>query len=330
MVAAPMRADVAGTTGLSNSGPESTNSGTSALRHSLPRRAIISEMSQLTLHPSRRARLLHRACAAGAWLVLHPVRVPPVVTPRLAGLRYRRFRLEVDGTRLAAWHVPCAGSRRGVVLCHGHNNCRSQLMSLVRPLHEAGFHVLLFDHRTMGLSGGSHCTYGYTEHRDVLAAADWLREEAAVEQVGLVGLSMGGACVLLAAAADPRIGAVVTECAFARLEEMVEQRFYALPESWRGPIGRSIRQWCEQWAGEVIAEVDPERALRGWEPRPLLLIHGEDDRLIPVEHAHRLAAAAGETAELWLVPGANHVGCHGKAGDAYTERVVSFLRQHLL
>ncbi|HEU4752380.1 MAG TPA: hypothetical protein VFU47_04655, partial [Armatimonadota bacterium] len=87
--------------------------------------------------------LLHRAGAVVAWLVLHPVRVPSLRTPRRVGLRYRRFRLCSEGVPLAAWHVPREGARAGVVLCHGHNNCRSQLLSLVRPLHEAGFHVLL-------------------------------------------------------------------------------------------------------------------------------------------------------------------------------------------
>ena len=274
-------------------------------------------------------RCLHRAGAGVAWVVLHPVRVPPVPTPRVLGLSYHRVRLQSAGAELAAWHIPREGSRAGIVLCHGHNNCRNQFLPLLRPLHQAGFHLFLFDFRSMGISGGRLCTYGYEERRDVLTAVEWLRREAGLERIGLFGFSMGAATVLLAAAEDPEIQAVVTDCAFARLEDMVEQNFYYLPRPLRGPVGRSVRHWTEQWCGRVIQEVDPEAALRQWRPRPLLLIHGERDRLIPVEHARRLATVAGEQAELWIVPRAPHVGCRAKAGRQYVERVTTFFRIHL-
>jgi len=258
------------------------------------------------------------------WLLLRPVRVPALVTPGARGLSYRRFRLQSGDARLAAWHVPCPGSRRGVVLCHGHNNARTQLLPLLRPLHEAGFHLLVFDSRCQGLSTGDACTYGLEEQGDVLAGAQWLRREAGVEQVGLFGISMGGASVLLAAAEDPTIAAVATDCAFARLEDMVEQRFYILPRPLRRPLGDAVRYWTTRWVGDAISRVDPEAALRTWRPRPLLVIHGERDRLTPAAHAGRLAAAAGEGAEVWLVPGAGHCAARRKAGPEYARRVVEF------
>ena len=62
---------------------------------------------------------------------------------------------------------------------------------------------------------------------------------------------------------------------------------------------------------------------------PLLLIHGDRDAHIPVEHGHRLAAAAGEGAELWVVPGAPHARSRPTAGWPYVERVTGFFRRHL-
>ena len=274
--------------------------------------------------------VLHAGCAGVTWVMLHPWRLPSVVTPRVLRLPYRAFRLRGDGVDLAAWHVPCEGSRAGIVLCHGHDNCRMQVLPLVRPLHAAGFHVLLFDHRTMGLSGGDYCSYGLREQHDLTAAAEWLRREAGVERVGYYGVSMGGATALLAAATDPRVDAVVTDCAFARLEEMVEQRFFLLPRPLRAPIGRSVRYWAERWCGRVMQDVDPERALSRGQPRPVLVIHGEKDRLTPVAHARRLAVAGGEQAELWLVPGAGHVGSRRRAGRSYVERVVAFFQKHVV
>jgi len=257
------------------------------------------------------------------------MRLAPLLTPGAAGLRYRAFRLPSEGADLAAWYVPRAGARAGIVLCHGHNDCRTQFHPLLRPLHEAGYALLLFDFRSMGLSGGSVCTYGYREQEDVLAALAWMRGEAGLQRVGLLGYSMGGATALLAAARDPGVEAVVTDSAFARLEDMVEQKFFYLPPRVRGPVSRSVRHWATRWAGDIIGEVDPEAALRAWQPRPLLLIHGEQDLLVPVEHARRLARAGGERAELWTVPGAGHVAARRRAGREYYDRVTGFFGEHL-
>jgi pimeloyl-ACP methyl ester carboxylesterase len=275
-------------------------------------------------------RVVHRLCAGVAWVVLHPLRFPSLLTPRFHRLPYQRVRLRSQGVGLAAWHIPREGSTAGIVLCHGHNDCRMQFFSLLRPLHEAGFHLLLFDFRSMGLSGGKVCTYGLHEQEDVLAAAEWLRREAGVERVGLFGISMGGASALLAAARDPGVGAVVADCAFARLEDMVEQNFHYLPARLRGPVSRGVRHWTERWFGNVIQSVDPEAAVKGWQPRPLLLIHGDQDRLTPSSHAERLAAAAGDTADLWIMPGVPHAACRRKGGAAYSRRVTAFFQRHLL
>lgn len=274
-------------------------------------------------------RAVRRLGAPIAWLVLRPMRVPSLLTPRSVGLSYRAVRLQGEGASLAAWHIPCEGSRAGLVLCHGHNNCRQQLLSLLRPLHQAGFHLLLFDFRSHGVSGGRICTYGFEEQKDVRAAVSWLREQAGVDEVGLYGISMGGSTALMAAAEDPQIRAVATDCAFARLEDMVQQRFFFLPPSLREPLGASVRECAERWVGPVIPTVDPEAAVRGWKPRPLLVIHGERDMLTPASHGERLARAGAPHSHLWIVPWAPHAGSRWVAGAEYLRRLTGFFREHL-
>jgi pimeloyl-ACP methyl ester carboxylesterase len=273
-------------------------------------------------------RAIEAVGAAAAWSMLRPPRVPSLVLPSFLGLPVRRFALRGREVDLAAWHVPCPGSKAGLVLCHGHAASRGQFTRLLRPLHEAGFHLLLFDHRSMGVSPGI-CSYGFNERWDTLAAVDWLRREAGVERVGLYGVSMGGATALLAAAQDPEVRAVATDCAFARLDEMVERKLLIVPPGVRERVGASVRRWAERWTGAAVASVDPEQALREWEQRPLLVIQAEGDLLVPPEHGPRLAAAAGEGAELWMVPGAWHARCHLWAGPEYPARLTAFFRENL-
>jgi pimeloyl-ACP methyl ester carboxylesterase len=264
-----------------------------------------------------------------AWVMLHPLRLPPVLTPRLAGLPYRALELESGTARLAAWHIPAQGARSALILCHGHNNSRGQFFPLLRCLHEAGHHLLLFDNRSHGLSSGPHCTYGYYEQVDVGAAVTWVRNQlpGTAERIGLLGYSMGGAAALLAMAADPGVACAVTDCAFARMGDLVPRRLCWVPSRWRAGAGIAVQQWGARWSGARVEAVDPEAALRRAPRRPHLIIHGEHDRVVPPEHAHRLAAAGG--GELWLVPGAGHVACRRYADSEYRRRVLGFLARHL-
>ena len=246
------------------------------------------------------------------------------------GLPYRRIVLTRSGVRLAAWHVPHPGSSRGLVLCHGHDNSRIAFAPTLAALHRAGFHLLLFDFRGMGVSQAAPCTYGYEEVRDVEAAVAWLREEAGVQSLGLYGLSMGGASALLAASRDPKIQAVVTDSAFASLAELVERRLLPLPPPLRRAMAEEISSLAETWTGASIREIAPEQALRDAAPRPMLFIHGSADLLVPVAHARRLAEATGADSEVWVVPHAWHVGSPWVAGvSRYSARIAAFLDRHV-
>ena len=57
---------------------------------------------------------------------------------------------------------------------------------------------------------------------------------------------------------------------------------------------------------------------------PLLVIHGEDDPLIPVRHGRRLAAAYGAGAETLFAPGAGHVRSYVTDPGTYVDRLVGF------
>ena len=60
---------------------------------------------------------------------------------------------------------------------------------------------------------------------------------------------------------------------------------------------------------------------------PLLIIHGSDDEIIPVEMGRRLYAAAREPKELYIIPGAHHNDTYVVGGQDYFERLKSFINQ---
>lgn len=268
-------------------------------------------------------------CAAVAWRFTTARRA--AVQPAPAGAEAVCFTARDGRARVDAWHLPARAARGAVVFVHGKDACRgdelkSPTFALAGALVDAGLSVLMIDLRGHGSSGAARLTYGAHERFDVLGAVDWLRARGH-QRIGLLGASMGAATSLFAAADDPGVAAVVADSPFADFGVMIERQYRRLS---RLPIcflpgalalGRLA-------TGVDLPRVRPLEAARAMLGRPVLVIHSQRDRLIPVADAWAIAGSAH--AELWVTDSDGHLGSYRADAAAYTERVVGFLRQHLL
>lgn len=198
---------------------------------------------------------------------------------------------------------------------------------------EAGFHVLVFDLRGHGRSGGERLGLGWLERRDVRAAVNLLLKRGFKPgRIGIHGTSYGSATALLSTAAIPEVGAVVADSAFADIRDIMDAQIEdrtGIP-AW---VARLFLRPGNAFVARVLysldlAEIPPERAVPDIAPRPILFIHGSDDPTITVEHAYRLKAASKNPAdELWVLEGYGHT--EGvRLGDEQIE--VSPLRDEFL
>ncbi len=257
-------------------------------------------------------------------------------TPADVGLPYTEvvFPARDDHVPLAGWYIdPQHPSRHcTVVLIHGWLDNREdpsiKLLDLAAGLAQYGYGVFMIDLRAHGASAGQRVSWGDYERRDVLGAVDYLtqRNDAPACIAGL-GFSMGGATLVNAAAEEPAIRAVVTDSSFANLRELLNARIpteSGLPAVFTPPSVLMARLLY----GIDLNQVQPEARIAALAPRPLLIIHGTADQVIPVEHAHRLYDAAhNQQAELWLVPDVAHVQAYATHPQTYVERVVAVLRR---
>ncbi len=267
--------------------------------------------------------------AALAWFFLHPPRRRHGKTPRTAlGLAYERVHFTTDdGIRLSAWLVSHPAPKGLVLLSHGYTGCRDTMFPYLKFLHTAGYSVLLHDFRAHGWSGGKRATLGLSEPLDVQAAIRWVESQPTLSTLPLflMGESMGAAVSLLVAAQEPSVRAVVADCGFARMDGPIQKRLETIfGESVGKALAPATQNFGERLLGLPAIRIAPEEAIGKIAPRPVLLIHGTHDVLVTAEHAHRLYAAAGENAQLWLVEGAGHTDCVSTAPD-YAERVIAFL-----
>jgi alpha-beta hydrolase superfamily lysophospholipase len=139
----------------------------------------------------------------------------------------------VGGDRCAAWLYPAAGAAPAapiVVMAHGLSGTRRDgLGPFAERFAAAGIAALLFDHRGFGDSGGEPDLFRPARQlEDWRAAIARARSLPGVdaERVATFGSSMGGGNALAAAAADPRVAAVVSQVPFL---DMVRQAHRSSP-----------------------------------------------------------------------------------------------------
>ena len=131
-----------------------------------------------------------------------------------------------DGTQLQGWFVPGSNGAT-LILCHGLQGDRREMLPDAKYLQRADFSVLLFDFRYRGESSGDAQTFGAKEVWDIRAAMAYLksREDVNPERIGIQGISMGGAAAILAAAEMPDLRGVLAEITFPSLHGVIDHSF---------------------------------------------------------------------------------------------------------
>ncbi len=234
------------------------------------------------------------------------------------------------GTRLTGSFF-AGRSRATIVLSHGYGAHQGEMLPWADFLVRAGFSVFTYDMRARGDSGGDTITLGALEQHDLIAVVDYLagRPDVDPARIGALGLSLGGAVTLMAAARDQRIKAVVDDCGFSDIGRAIGtayQRFIGLPAFPFAPLSVLIG---EARTGLRLSQSRPMDVIGRIAPRPLLIIHGAEDREVPAAHSQRNHTAANAPKELWIVPGAAHAQSREIAGPEYEHRVTTFFHQHL-
>lgn len=263
--------------------------------------------------------------------ITRPSRVEVVASMPLADdLEEITFRTD-DGLDLQGWYLAAPTPLDAIVVCHGFGMERRELLALALGLRERNHAVLLFDFRGHGRSGGTRSTVGYLEAGDILAAVAYLRHRPGLTgcPIGVAGLSMGAAAAILAAGETTAIAAVVADSSFATLRDIAARGLrllYGIPPF---PFAPFVVWFGEFFTRTRIRLNRPVDAVAAIAPRPLFLIHGAGDQLVPPYDAVRLYEAAGEPKELWLVDGAGHAGAFHAHQARYIERVDRFFARWL-
>ena len=191
-----------------------------------------------------------------------------------------------------------------MLVCHGNGGNVGDRVFFAALLAAAGFDVVLFDYRGYGRSSGGPSEQG--TYLDARAALAWLLAQPGVEasRVLFLGESLGGAVAVDLALDHPPAGLVLLS-PFTSVRAMARVHYPFVPAA-------------------LVPDAYPTLGRIGDLRAPLLVLHGEDDEVVPLWQATELFEAAPEPKRMRTFPGVGHDDIAGLAGEALAEEIVSW------
>jgi len=248
-----------------------------------------------------------------------------------------------------------------IIICHGYHISREYLRSTTAYIYAMfGCNLLLFDFRGHGESDRAAISLGNGEVHDLQAAITVASQQPETFPGAIVihGFSMGAAVALLTPP-RPEVAAIIADSPYARLDDIL-RRFVVntLTEknTWWSPLFQRLHvmmpalSWAIVEIGALVFRVRfgypliarPDRGLKRLEalsnshPQraypPILLIHGEQDSVIPIAEARSLelqTRALKCEVETYYVKNAEHCGAYQRDPQRYIQVVEQFLLRHL-
>lgn len=260
--------------------------------------------------------------------MLQPPRRTPRELPRELHVAATDVAIDARGLAMKGWLLTPDADARGVVLVvHGWGSDGARSSGLARRLLAAGVAVLLVDLPGHGRTGPVAAYDATLMVEDIAVARRWLARHPVLGalRAGVLGISFGGVGAYVSVSRDSSwsslalLGVPVGPLEASRL--YLDGR--GLPGAWLTTLlRRSLTR---------VLAVDPDSysgaACLPLVRVPVLIVHGTEDRVVPLAHAEALASAAqGGEREVHWVAGAGHdLSEDASAGD----RVSEFFRRTL-
>ena len=205
-----------------------------------------------------------------AKLVFVPTKGEPAYTPENLGLEYEDLSLKSGQETVHAWFVAAKENKGTVLFCHGNAGNLGHRLSTIRVWNKLGMNIFLFDYRGFGKSTGTPSEEGCYE--DVKTCYEWLEKNSKLSSKPFIihGRSLGGGSATWAAM-NFECDGLILESTFTSVPDMGARLYPFLP----------IR---------ILSKINfpNEERVKSFK-KPLLIIHGKEDEVIPYEMGRKMA-----------------------------------------
>jgi fermentation-respiration switch protein FrsA (DUF1100 family) len=209
-----------------------------------------------------------------------------------------------DQVLLNGWFVK-GDSSTVVLFFHGNFGNISSEMDIIKELHLLGYNIFIFDYRGYGKSNGISSERGL--YRDALGAYDYLKSRGFRNRdIVLFGRSLGGAVAVFLASEIEGFKGVIVDSSFVSIQSL---SYDILGFNFPGALISN--------RFESIKRIKKIKA-------PKLIIHSENDDLIPFRHGEKLFKMAGAPKKFLKIKGF-HNSCILDSKETYTAEIKGFL-----
>lgn len=253
-------------------------------------------------------------------------RIAEVGDPADLGMAFRQVDITAcNGANLFGWHILSSTDTPTptVLIMHGWGVNAEVVLPIAHPFYDAGFNVLLVDARNHGSSGKGGPSSMPTFAQDIESALDWVMAQPETGKIALTGHSVGAAATLLVASRRHDMDAVISIASFAHPEWLMRRYLQSLHLP--NPLISLVLRYVERIIGHRYNDIAPMNSLCKTRC-PVMLVHGEVDKTIPVADVHAIAEnCPDKTAEVLLIPDAHH-GSVDKI-EQHGDELVDFLKR---
>lgn len=242
-----------------------------------------------------------------------------------------------DGMRLSAKYYHVNQGAPVVILFHGYRSSAARdSAGGFKIAKEQGCNILLVDQRAHGDSQGRTITMGIKERYDCLDWTNFVVNRFGEEtKILIVGLSMGASTVLMASELDlpENVKGIIADCGYSDVKEILTRVGGRLKLPFHLKLPSKLAYSISRMGAKIFGKFDPEeaspkKALKNCKI-PVLFIHGDKDRLVPVYMSRDNYNACQSEKELLIISDANHGMSYYVDTEKYTKTVIEFMNKCL-
>lgn len=237
-----------------------------------------------------------------------------------------------DGKRLYGRFVQRENAKGTIIFFHGYRSHYGvDFSASMEFYHDQGFNTLYCDQRAHGLSQGKVICFGVKERFDVMSWVTYMSLMLGQDHpIFISGLSMGASTVLMAADMEfpANVRGIIADCGFTSPGDQLRflvKKWYHLPP--RITVA-ALNIYTRIFGGFGLDDWSTEKALAEVK-YPVLLVHGEADRLVPSWMSRQAFDACIGKKRLELFPGAEHGVSYLKDKARYQKALLEFLEENL-
>ena len=237
--------------------------------------------------------------------------------------------------KLVANYIPAdKKTNKTVVIAHGYMGSKEKMAPYAYIFHQMGYNVLTPDDRGQGQSEGNYVGYGWPDRLDYIK---WMKKvlkyQGPKTEIVMFGVSMGGATTMMVSGEKDvphQVKAFIEDCGYTSVSDEINYeagQLYHMPAFPRWPLVPILSGITHIRAGYSMYEASSlDQVMKNH--RPMLFIHGANDKFVPTRMVYPLYKASKGPKQLLVVKNAAHAASYQTNPKLYVDTIKGFLNKY--